>query len=102
MDSEARVVKLEEWFLLKNVRVEIANERPWGSYNPAISFDGQTFAVIGRTFGWGFTPLNAAAIAIEEAITNNATDIINWLGEERMNEIKDWWKSELIDSGSVN
>lgn len=62
------------------------NERPWGSYELAVSIDnGQNWAGFPRTFGFGFNEKEAFELALKDAVDNHTLhdQLKQWLGTEK-------------------
>ena len=50
-------MNISEWMEKYKLQYKKSNERPWGSYEIAISLQNTppTWVIFERTFGWGFT-----------------------------------------------
>jgi hypothetical protein len=69
------------------IQYQEVNERPWGSFEPLLSLDGETWWRPNELFGWGFTPPQVVA----EVLVRRSTDpnLRTWLGEEILCELLD-------------
>jgi hypothetical protein len=85
--------KVGEFLRTHRFLMERHDERPWGSYEVALSLDGQGWAVLSDyTFGSRIADEAAAIIALTYAIRQNKFDrqtLNMWLGEGRANELRE-------------
>jgi hypothetical protein len=79
---------IKEWLIKHNIQFAKHDVAQWGSYTLAISFDGQNWLVLKR-YGRAFEVEDAAELAITETFSQFNQDVINWMGQERYNELKD-------------
>lgn len=81
-----------EFLKSHNFQAQPHNERQWGSYEVALSLDGQGWAVLSDyTFGSRIPLEAAAAIALTYAIRQgkfHPQTLNAWLGEGRANELR--------------
>lgn len=85
--------KVLEFLKVHNFQAERHDERQWGSYEVALSLDGQGWAVLSDyTFGSRIPLEAAAAIALTYAIRQgkfHPQTLNQWLGEGRANELRE-------------
>lgn len=83
-------MNLSEWIDAGNFQFRKNNERPWGSYELAVSADGgTTWAGFPRPFGNAWKEKSAFEELLIEAGLSDILrpQLIGWLGEERVNQI---------------
>ena len=84
--------KVAEFLRIHNFQMQRHDERPWGSYEVALSLDGQGWAVLSDyTFGSRIADEAAAIIALTYAIRQgkfHPQTLNQWLGEGRANELR--------------
>jgi hypothetical protein len=81
---------LIEWIESGNFQFKRNNERPWGSYELAVSADtGVSWAGFPRPFGSRWDEKLAFETLLTEAVASDIfkPQLVSWLGEERVNEI---------------
>lgn len=95
--SEVQVTKVLNYLQERNVHVHKADERPWGTYHPAMSWDGSFFVVLPKAFGYGFEPMYACAYALTEHILHNTfnNDFNFWMGLDRHKELKELLENDI-------
>lgn len=87
MVSDRLVVNIAQFAQKYKIQYREVNERPWGSFEPLLSLDGETWWRPNETFGWGFTPPQVVA----EVFVRRSTDpnLRDWLGETVLCELLD-------------
>jgi hypothetical protein len=79
---------LREWIETQSFQFKKINERPWGSYELLVIYDGRP-CDMGRAFGWGFTEIQAMELALKEVLkhSNLHPQLITWLGQDKYTEL---------------
>lgn len=82
---------ITDWIETQNFQFKRINERPWGGYELAISTDGGTsWAHVPKPFGSRIDEKLAFEQLLIEAFSSDILQqqLVTWLGEERVNQIK--------------
>lgn len=82
---------LTNWIENGNFQFKRINERPWGSYELAVSADGGvSWAGFPRPFGSRWEEKSAFRELLTEATVTDIfrPQLVSWLGEDRVTELK--------------
>ena len=89
--TASREDKIEQWIQETGIHMAKANERPWGSYELALSTDGQKFVMTGDVYGYGFTLPHATTETLTKLAVNGTNEQFKqWLGNERLEQLQEF------------
>lgn len=78
----------------EGILVQKTQVRPYGVYEAVLSLDGVNWVHIPQPFGYGFSTHQAVVMLLEKATKAKSQDMINWLGNDRMNRFIKLLKEE--------
>ena len=84
--SRKQYVDFIETTGLKHIK---QNVRPWGSYELAISYDGQRWFTDREVFGWGFSTHDAIIATFEKYVNQPEMDgrFYGLMGQEKLDRL---------------
>jgi hypothetical protein len=90
--GEPATPTISDWFITHNIQCQKVNVREWGSYEVGLSVDGgQNWAVMqDQVFGFRYQLEESAQTALTTIIKSGTFDrpsLVNWLGQERVDEL---------------
>lgn len=82
--------KIEEWLKASGIKIIKHNIQPWGSFTPALSWNGNAYLVLPQFFGSGFSETESTAIFLEKIVKSHEIDkqLVEFLSSERIIELK--------------